>query len=99
MMVMANLFRCFKNRMAMMTIITRFIRLGLKNTHPGKPELKIEDLWYRFALSFPFKSIEFLKYSIWLWHKIMCKHDVISIKIGIKNPALQNSITPPQWYW
>jgi len=37
--------------------------------NPDKPELKIEDLWYRFALSFQFKSIAFLKYSIWQWHK------------------------------
>ena len=28
--------------------------------------MKIEDLWFRFALSFQFKSIELLKYSIWL---------------------------------
>ncbi|CAB1064559.1 hypothetical protein D1BOALGB6SA_9355 [Olavius sp. associated proteobacterium Delta 1] len=31
--------------------------------------MNIEDLLYRFALSFQFKSIGFLKYSIWLWHK------------------------------
>ncbi|CAB1062971.1 hypothetical protein D1BOALGB6SA_7753 [Olavius sp. associated proteobacterium Delta 1] len=24
---------------------------------------------YRFALPFQFKSMAFLKYSIWLWHK------------------------------
>jgi len=27
---------------------------------PDRPELKIEDLWYRFALTFQFKSIAFL---------------------------------------
>jgi hypothetical protein len=31
---------------------------GIPN--PDKPELKIEDLWYRFALSFLLKSIAFL---------------------------------------
>ena len=31
--------------------------------------INIEDLWYRFALSFLLKQIELLKYSIWLWHK------------------------------
>ncbi len=31
--------------------------------------LNIDDLWYRFALSFLLESIEFFKYSIWLWHK------------------------------
>jgi hypothetical protein len=46
------------------------------NPNPDKPELniddlrlKIEDLWYRFALSFLLKSIAFLKYSTWLWYK------------------------------
>ena len=53
---------------------------GIKEPNLDKPvaakrksrfigELKIEDLWYRSALSFLFKSIDFLKYSIWLWHK------------------------------
>jgi hypothetical protein len=50
---------------------------------PDKPELNIEDLRLkicgiaratqalapRVALSFLLKSIAFLKYSIWLWHK------------------------------
>ncbi|CAB1081712.1 hypothetical protein D1AOALGA4SA_9358 [Olavius algarvensis Delta 1 endosymbiont] len=31
--------------------------------------MKIEDLLNRFALSFKFKSIAFLKYSIRLYHK------------------------------
>ncbi len=30
--------------------------------NPDKPEMKIEDLWYRFALSFIFKSIEYLNF-------------------------------------
>ena len=30
--------------------------------NPDKPELKIEDLLYRFALSSQYKSIAFLKY-------------------------------------
>ncbi|CAB1061434.1 hypothetical protein D1BOALGB6SA_6207 [Olavius sp. associated proteobacterium Delta 1] len=31
--------------------------------------MKIEDLLIRFTLSFQFKSIVFLKYSILLWQK------------------------------
>jgi len=30
--------------------------------------MKIEDLWYRFALSLLLKSIALLEYSIWLKH-------------------------------
>jgi len=39
------------------------------NPNPDKPELNIEDLWNRFALSFLLKSIELLRYSTWLWHQ------------------------------
>jgi len=46
--------------------ITDVVFMPLNNPNPDKPELKIEDLWFRFALSFKFKSIELLKYSIWL---------------------------------
>jgi hypothetical protein len=37
------------------------------NDQPG--QAGIEDLWYRFALSFLSKPIELLKYSIWLCHQ------------------------------
>jgi hypothetical protein len=54
--------------------------------------LNIEDLWYRFALSFLFKSIvrprgsrrvELLKYSTWLWHK-SCANMMLFQYIGTK---------------
>ena len=55
--------------------------------------LNIDDLWYRFALSFLLKLIEFLKYSIWLWHK-SCANMMWFEQIGTKEvyEALQSII-------
>jgi hypothetical protein len=55
---------------------------SLFTPNPDKPELNIEDLWYRFRLRlrlrpdrslclFYFKSIELLNYSIWLLFGIL----------------------------
>jgi hypothetical protein len=44
--------------------------------------LTIEDLWYRFALSFLTKSIEFLKYSIENIQSV--SYDMLSVKKAIR---------------
>jgi len=75
------------------------LNLTVLKPNPDKPELNIEDLWYRFALSFLLKKIDFLKYSICNFHySIDCEDfmNIESINTEISTLGEAKILTPVQ---